>query len=157
MTKIYDDILLFFSSSQGLDEKLVKAICIVESGLNTYLTRYEAHWKYTIEIPFFAKEIGTTVDTEKINQMTSWGLMQVMGSVAREQGFDLAMPMLCLPEHGIEMGCKKLASLSKRYLPMQDVIASYNAGHAHKSEVNGKEVYDNQEYVDKVMRTLNEL
>ena len=39
----------------------------------------------------------------------SWGLMQVMGQVARESGFDaLFLSTLCDPEQGLNVGCKVL-------------------------------------------------
>ena len=39
----------------------------------------------------------------------SWGLMHVMGQVAREAGFDtLFLSALCDPEQGLAVGCKVL-------------------------------------------------
>lgn len=43
---------------------------------------------------------------------TSWGLMQVMGEVARELMFGGPfLSQLCDPDFGIEFGCRKLSAL----------------------------------------------
>jgi soluble lytic murein transglycosylase-like protein len=48
--------------------------------------------------------------TEEIARSTSWGLMQVMGQVAREHGFkNEFLAELCEPAVGLEMGCLVLA------------------------------------------------
>src|SRR5580698_9222850 len=49
--------------------------------------------------------------TEEIARSISWGLMQVMGQVAREHGFtELFLSSLCEPATGISVGCVVLAS-----------------------------------------------
>jgi Transglycosylase SLT domain len=49
--------------------------------------------------------------TEEIARSISWGLMQVMGQVAREQGFKgPSLAVLCDPATGLEMGCTVLRS-----------------------------------------------
>ena len=54
--------------------------------------------------------------------------MQVMGTVARELGFEGPMPQLCEPNIGIYYGCKKLFDLNRRHLTIMDALAAYNAG-----------------------------
>ena len=49
--------------------------------------------------------------TEEIARSISWGLMQVMGQVAREHGFDgRFLSALCDPDAGVSMGCVVLAA-----------------------------------------------
>ncbi len=49
--------------------------------------------------------------TEEIARSTSWGLMQVMGQVAREHGFPgKFFSELCEPENGLEFGSRVLAA-----------------------------------------------
>jgi hypothetical protein len=49
--------------------------------------------------------------TEEIARSISWGLMQVMGQVAREHGFSgKYLSALCDPAAGLELGCTVLAS-----------------------------------------------
>lgn len=134
-----------------VDEKLAKSICFVESSWETYRTRYENLWHYFYYPHICSNKLLISLETEKSHQMTSWGLMQVMGSVARELGFDDYMPKLCLPEHGLFYGIKKLSLLKRKYPLISDVIASYNAGRpAHSPD--GR--YVNQNYVDKVTAAL---
>lgn len=49
--------------------------------------------------------------TEEIARSTSWGLMQVMGQVAREHGFEGEfLCEICSPSVGIQIGCIVLAN-----------------------------------------------
>jgi len=67
------------------------------------------------EPAFFAKYVAHLFTNNKITASEayargfSWGLMQVMGQVAREMGFDgLFLCALCDPEQGLAVGCKLL-------------------------------------------------
>jgi soluble lytic murein transglycosylase-like protein len=64
---------------------------------------------------FFAKYVASLYTNNKVSASEayargfSWGLMQVMGQVARETGFDaLFLSTLCDPEQGLAIGCKVL-------------------------------------------------
>ncbi len=46
--------------------------------------------------------------TEEWARSMSWGLMQVMGEVARELGYTGDLPALCDPFTGLEWGCVQL-------------------------------------------------
>ena len=94
------------------------------------------------------------MDTELIAQKTSWGLMQVMGTVARELGHRGWLSELCEPERGIYYGCLHLKKLMDRHGNLSDTVAAYNAG-SPRRDVNGK--YVNQEYVDRFIRVLSEV
>jgi soluble lytic murein transglycosylase-like protein len=48
--------------------------------------------------------------TESRARAFSWGLMQVMGQVAREHGFTCALASLCDPPVGLEVGCRIFAA-----------------------------------------------
>jgi len=125
---------------------LALAITEVESGGDTYAVRYEPNWKYLYNVEEFAKLSLVSLETEKVCQMMSWGLMQVMGAVARECGFEDRLPQLIDPRCGAKYGCNKLKKLFRIHKTVDDVIASYNAGSPIKRD--GK--YVNQGYVDKV-------
>ena len=67
------------------------------------------------EPAFFSKYVAPLYTNNKIaateaySRGFSWGLMQVMGQVARETGFDaLFLSALCDPEQGLAVGCKVL-------------------------------------------------
>ena len=64
---------------------------------------------------FFAKYVAPLYTNNKVSASEayargfSWGLMQVMGQVARETGFDpVCLSSLCDPDQGLAIGCKVL-------------------------------------------------
>ena len=95
------------AAAQSLDPMLVCAIVEQESAWNPWAIRYEPL--------FFAKYVASLYTNNKVSASEayargfSWGLMQVMGQVARETGFDaLFLSTLCDPEQGLTIGCKVL-------------------------------------------------
>lgn len=96
------------AAAHDLAPDLVCAVCEQESNWNPWAMRYEP--------AFFERYISPLVDsravsaTEASSRAFSWGLMQVMGQVAREQGFaGAALAELCDPAVGLEIGCGVLA------------------------------------------------
>src|SRR6266852_8474722 len=92
------------AGAHQLDPALVCAVVEQESAWNPWAMRYEPL--------FFAKYVASLYTNNKISASEayargfSWGLMQVMGQVAREIGFDaLFLSALCDPEQGIALGC----------------------------------------------------
>jgi hypothetical protein len=137
------------ANAYKLDDALVSAIIMVESagsGWN-WATRFEGQYAYVVTPQAYAKRLGISIDTERMMQKTSWGLMQCMGATAREMGFLGALPMLTEIDLGLKYGCKKLSILFKLYPKDDDAVAAYNLG-SPKRLVTGE--YVNQDYVDKV-------
>lgn len=131
----------------GLPRGLVKAVVMAESAYDTFAIKFEPQYRW------FFGNVAAMSPTEKSGQATSWGLMQVMGAVAREYGYAGSLVKLSVPEIGIEYGCLHLKRFHQRYPEnWQDVIASYNAG-SPRVGLQGK--YTNQVYVDKVLRWWN--
>jgi hypothetical protein len=135
----------------GIDPDLLGAICIVESQGNTWLIRYEPKWSAFLNPAHWAKLI--TLDTEKICQMISWGLCQVIGARARELGHEGLLTELLRPDTGLYYGAKNLSLLLKKH-GIPGAIAAYNAG-SPRIAANGK--FINQDYVDKVMSAWDEI
>lgn len=135
-----------------VDPVLVGAICMVESAGDPYAVRIELHWQYYLELKKYADLNRITQTTEKAMQACSWGLMQVMGSVAREHGYAGPLQRLCEPELGIRYGCKHLAKFTAKYGNLHDAIAAYNAGSPIKT-MEGQ--YKNQAYVSKVLGQMD--
>jgi soluble lytic murein transglycosylase-like protein len=156
--------------THDLPHELINAIIQVESGGNTWAYNPEPHYMYLWDVrknaPFRRPQsaelsnktppadfptIAGDRDQEWWAQQASWGLMQVMGAVAREHGLRAPyLPILCDPAVGIEYGCKHLAVLRSRFFGRAGwpgVIAAYNAG----SPVVQNGVFVNQGYVDKVL------
>ena len=95
------------AQAHGLDPALVCAVIEQESAWNTWAMRYEP--------AFFAKYVASLYTNNKVSATEayargiSWGLMQVMGQVARENSFtDRFLSGLCDPAVGIEFGCRVL-------------------------------------------------
>jgi len=130
------------------DVELIYAIIDVESGWNPFAVRYEPHWRYIVPVSnTMLAKMGITKDTEEQLQKFSWGLMQIMGSVARELNYTEILTKLVIPAENINVGIRKVMALAKKYKNIEDIIASYNAGSPRK--ISGK--YVNQDYVDKVL------
>ena len=95
------------AAAQSIEPALVCAVVEQESAWNPWAMRYEPL--------FFAKYVAPLYTNSKVSASEayargfSWGLMQVMGQVARESGFDsLFLSALCDPELGLAVGCKVL-------------------------------------------------
>lgn len=129
------------ATHHGLNPALVMAVCEKESGFDTYAVRYESHWRWFLDPRRWSLRVGTTTKTERILQSCSWGLMQIMGTVARENGFQQDFPRLCSPEVGLMYGCAHLSKLIKKHIVLTDALAAYNAGNP-KSKVGRDYAFD---------------
>jgi len=89
----------------SLDPSLVCAIVEQESAWDTHAIRYE---------PFFRTRYVAPLGlppTEEVARSISWGLMQVMGQVAREHGFHgKFLSELCEAGAGLDVGCTVFAT-----------------------------------------------
>lgn len=141
--------IIELSAKHSADAEIIGAICMVESAGNTFAMRYEPEWSYLLDVEKWAKKTNASQATETTGQKTSWGLMQIMGTVAREHGFDDYFPKLCVPEIGLEYGILHFIKFLKQHDDLLDAIASYNAGSPRQKQ-NGE--YVNQRYVDKVLQ-----
>lgn len=136
------------SKIHDIDPNLIAAFIKQESNGDTNAMRYEPGWIYHFDVERFAVENHMTTNTEKVGQSTSWGLMQVMGTVAREYGFKGHFPQLCTPHIGIHYGCLHLKKFMKKYELLDWAISAYNAGSPTDK---------NSEYVENILgyyRTL---
>jgi hypothetical protein len=124
----FDDLIKSSAKKYSLNWLLVKAVCIKESGLDTWAVRFEPKFKYRVSPEKYAAKNKISVATENVLQSSSVGLMQVMGCVARELDYTDNILKLCIPVNGLEYGCKKLAQLLKRHENLQVTLAAYNAG-----------------------------
>lgn len=132
--------------------ELIEAFATVESSLNPWALRYEPQYKYL----YLLDDRSHLSPTERVGQMCSWGLMQVMGAVAREYGFKGYFPQLCDPVVGLRYGCLHVTKFRAKYGQWSDVIAAYNAGSPRREPTNPWS-YVNQFYVNKVLTVWNGL
>ena len=89
----------------GLDPALVCALIEQESAWDAHAMRYEPGFRALYVAPL------RLAPSEEIARSISWGLMQVMGQVAREHEFSgKFLSALCDPATGIDVGCRVLVS-----------------------------------------------
>ncbi len=125
------------SQQHNLDPALVCAVIEQESGWNPWAMRYEP--------AFFTRYVAPLYTNNKVSASEayargfSWGLMQVMGQVARENGFDAPfLSALCDPEQGIAVGCRVLArKLAAAGGDVTRGLLAWNGGgnHSYAAEV----------------------
>ena len=93
------------AANHALDPALVCAVIEQESAWDAHAIRYEPAFRTRYVAP-----LGLP-PTEEVARSISWGLMQVMGQVAREHNFAAKfLSALCDPAAGIEIGCTVLVS-----------------------------------------------
>lgn len=164
------------AGEKQLPPPIVRALVIQESGGRVWAWNPEPRYRYLWDVnerrPFqrrltetellskfppkdFPAPAGVDADAEWWGQQASWGLMQIMGAVARECGYAGAfLGGLYEPAVNLEIGCRHLKGLARRYLATAGwpgVVAAYNAG-SPRVTANGK--FENQKYVDSVSSIL---
>lgn len=101
-----------YCAQYALDPQLMYIIMMAESAGNPWAYRYEeGYYKFLVrkEIPTKHKWPPTLL-SERVGRATSWGLFQVMGQTAREQGFKHPYLTALLDEKiNTEMACKIFA------------------------------------------------
>jgi hypothetical protein len=131
------------AARHGLDAKTVAAVVYEESVSGTSLmnaifsNRYEDRFflKYIAKLTltgYIPSQVPPTDDTERRNRATSWGLMQIMGATARENGFEERyLSELILPFFNIEIGCVILEKYLKKAGTIRKALEFYNGGADH--------------------------
>lgn len=149
---IIDDV----SSKHCVDSKAIKAICVLESGMNLWVVRYEPDYIWTYRPDYYAEKNNISLNTEMYLQKMSYGLMQIMGGLARSPySFKDHLSKLLIPRLNLEIGIKHFKSLLEKYdWNYLDAVSAYNLGSVKK--IRGK--YTNAGYVGKyksILETLN--
>ena len=116
------------AGAHALWPELVCAIVEQESAWNPWALRYEpAFYDRYIATSLAVRRAATANRPSRLDALTtpeipddptesrarafSWGLMQVMGQVAREHGFaEASLAALCDPALGLEVGCRVFAA-----------------------------------------------
>lgn len=137
---------------KALPPSLVYAIIMVESRGNPFAIRYEPGFFQWLKNKLTNRKLVftglTNRDTEMNARSMSWGLMQIMGQTARQEGFEgLFLAELCDPTVNIYYGLKYFYRQFAKYGSIWDAVSAYNAGTPFK---NSNGTYKNQAYVDKV-------
>ncbi|MHB8392488.1 MAG: transglycosylase SLT domain-containing protein [Acidobacteriaceae bacterium] len=146
------------AARESLPPSLIAAVIQEESRFDPWATRAEARYVRSRAIRRAARRYvrehphGPTAYTELLDRSRSYGLMQVMGETAREQGF--ARPFLAelyVPANAIAHGAKLLARLLHRYHnDTLSAISAYNQGTARRVRRGRQPVFVNARYVYRV-------
>lgn len=119
----------------GISVPLLASVIHQESGGNPFAVRYEpAFLKKYLESKT-RKTIGGYVptkcswQTEVQMRATSFGLMQIMGQVARERGFSGEfLPELCDPATNLKWGSEFLQMLLHKHDTTEKALLRWNGG-----------------------------
>lgn len=118
----------------GLDPEVFASLIMQESSGNPLSFRYEpAFYRRYIHdkglAGFVPNPLRIPDRLERDLRSTSFGLCQIMGQVAREQGFrNEWLPTLCDPQINIDLGAKILASFIKAKGSERAGLLRYNGG-----------------------------
>lgn len=154
VTRLPWDKITKVSRKMRINPLLIGAIVSVESSGDNKAIRYESHYIWLVTPQRFASLNKITEDTEKKLQMSSMGLMQIMGANARSYGHMGHLTDLFDPEIGLQYGIEHLTILIDKYIDIPDALSAYNQGSPRKKK-NGQ--YANQGYVDKILNRFNYL
>jgi len=128
----YKNIIELTSSKYKLDPLIVASVIMQESSGNNFAVRYEPAFQTRyVDKTKEGRNLVSSADwqTERICRATSWGLMQIMGLVARERGYSKHyLSELSDPMDNIEFGCKHLSALMRREGNEIRGLLAYNGG-----------------------------
>jgi Transglycosylase SLT domain len=121
----------------GIGRPLVCAVCEEESGKRDAPNGGKETWDpnaIRFEPAFESKYIKPSnpnmPTTEELTKAVSFGLMQIMGEVARERGFTgKFLTGLCDPDTGLEFGCRQLrACIDAANSDPNETLLRWNGG-----------------------------
>ncbi len=156
----YRDEIEGAAIEHALPPSLIAAVIQEESEFNAWATRAEPRYMRSRIVrrsaTRFARahRLGPTAFTELADRSRSYGLMQIMGETAREQGFDRPfLAELYIPANAISHGAMLLKRLLLRYHnDTLSAISAYNQGTARRTTHGPKRgVFENARYVYRVV------
>lgn len=143
------DLIRLQATPLKLDVRLCQAIALAETNGRLFLVRYEPSWNYMVTPEVYAKSLQITEATERALQAFSYGPLQIMGSVARELGFNRMLTELNIAETVIQYSLLKMKQICQRYSVLEDRMSAWNSG-TLRYVTSGH--YLNQAYVDRVLQ-----
>jgi len=150
----YKNLIEQMSERWSIAKELICAFCFTESSFEEDAKRFESGF-----LEKYIKKMKLPDKDEETWRATSWGLMQIMGQVLRENGYRGERNSSTDPVINLYYCCKFYIRLLNRYKGNKtDAIAAYNQGNNRWRDLNRNgikdenEKYYNQEYVDKILK-----
>lgn len=153
---MYADLFHEYENLYSLPPGVLQAMAWQESKMDPEAQRYEPGFyaRYIQDRP--KDDLGGHWPSpglmpeaeERAARATSYGLLQVMGQVARELGFvGISLHFaLCDPETGVKFGAQHFSNKLKRYKDLGAALSAYNAGSPIASNVSS--------YVDPILARM---
>jgi len=121
----------------AIDPAIVYGVCMAESSLNPKATKREDNYRYLLTPELFAKRLRIPVVIEIWEQKKSYGIMQIMGGVLREHGYQKRIPCILNDiDAQFDYSCRHLSNKIRRY-GIDYGILSYNSGSPKKAKDGG--------------------
>ena len=128
-------LIIEASKQTGVSPMLLAAVIHQESAGNPYAVRYEpAFFKRYVEDKTRKTMLGhvptrCSLETEARMRATSFGLMQIMGQVARERGFKAEfLTELTDPKTNLKWGSEFLQTLLLKHQDTEAALLRWNGG-----------------------------
>ncbi len=141
----YRALIEHIANGHGLDPDLVEAVVLKESEGKTDAFRWEPRFfaRYLRGKPEYARYVPRRAGS-------SYGLMQIMFSTAKQYGFGDVPELLFIPDVGLQFGCLHLAALLKKEGgDRRKALEAYNGG---LGNVDGRGA--DAEYAEGVLQLL---
>lgn len=144
MTARYSKFIVENARRYQLNPKLIAAVIYQESKGEARACRYEKNFfnRYIKNkaksdlLGHVPKEHICTLDTEMMLRATSFGLMQIMGETARENGFDSDHLLdLVDPEENINLGSRLIHKFLQDTGTLEKALLRYNGGEAYPPRI----------------------
>lgn len=138
MITTFDALIAEMAESLGFDKVLLQAFVCQESGGDPWACRIEPGYLVN-EVVKWARQWSQnhkgnpTVQTELYLRSSSFGLLQIMGQVARENGFTRRyLTELFVPHENLGLGCRLLQKRQAKAANLDHLIWMWNAGMGSK-------------------------
>lgn len=138
----FDALIAEAAEASDLDKVLVQALIAQESGGNPWASRVEPGYLANEVVKREAQAWSQrhhgvpTTQTELYLRSSSFGLLQIMGQVARENGFaPRYLTALYDPMTNLELGCRLLQRRKIKAASLEHLILMWNAGIGSKPPV----------------------
>ncbi len=143
----FKEMIIEHAEKYNITPDIVYGVCMQESLMNPHAARFEKHYRWLFK-PKQVKPKICSLETEKTFQKTSFGLMQMMGGVYRELGYEgWLTEIIGKPDLQMDYGCRFLTKKIKKY-GLERGILAYNSGSPRTNESGD---YINAYYLSNVM------